>query len=334
MELPELSRQSVAEGTCPHPGVCVYSASRAAHTTHARRHTQTSLVSGMKGASDVSNSAPSRSGWLKVAAACLVLLIVETVLFAPLTFSPYVPHDTLLYMLAGVAALLLVVALLLRRSERGVRYWRVTYALFVGAMAILASGFLSDDLLGLFRLTAGTPQWMAVAKFSESILRVVAILVLAPIGGLSWRSLYLRRGRVEIWLAIGAAAWVVFPVLAYYTLPSRVGMLDKLLPLWPWILLFVLSNGFMEELVFRGLFLQRYEPFLGKGLSNAVTALAFTLMHTQVTYAPQMLQFLAIALALSLIWGYLIQKTESLWGAALFHAAGDCLIIFAVFAAT
>jgi membrane protease YdiL (CAAX protease family) len=55
-------------------------------------------------------------------------------------------------------------------------------------------------------------------------------------------------------------------------------------------------------------------------------------MHTQVTYASEMLQFLAIVVILSLVWGYLIQKTDSLWGAVLFHAAGDCLVIFPIFA--
>jgi len=37
-------------------------------------------------------------------------------------------------------------------------------------------------------------------------------------------------------------------------------------------------------------------------------------------------------LILSLVWGILIQKSDSLWGAVLFHAAGDCLIIFGAFA--
>jgi membrane protease YdiL (CAAX protease family) len=72
-------------------------------------------------------------------------------------------------------------------------------------------------------------------------------------------------------------------------------------------------------------------PFLGKVLSVVLTAIVFTLMHTQVTYAAQMIQFLAIALVLSLAWGFLIQKSDSLWGAVLFHAAGDCLILFGAF---
>ena len=51
-------------------------------------------------------------------------------------------------------------------------------------------------------------------------------------------------------------------------------------------------------------------------------------MHTQVTYATQMLRFHLIVSTLWLVWGYPRQRTDSLWGAVLFHAAGDCLIIF------
>jgi len=88
----------------------------------------------------------------------------------------------------------------------------------------------------------------------------------------------------------------------------------------------------MEEVLYRGLSLQKYEPFLGKGLSNILTAVVFALMHTRATYAAQMIQFLMIVLVLSLIWGILIQRSDSLWGAVPFHAAGDCLIIFGAYA--
>jgi membrane protease YdiL (CAAX protease family) len=185
----------------------------------------------------------------------------------------------------------------------------------------------------LFKQTVTTPQGIATAKFSESLLRVIPILVLMPLLGLDWRSMYLNTGKVRIWLPIAIAAFIVFPALAYFAIRSgQSGVLEKLLPLWPWILLFVLSNGFMEELLYRGLFLQRYEPFLGKGLSNILTAVVFAIMHTQVTYAAEMITFLTIVLVLSLIWGALIQKSDSLWGVVLFHAAGDCLIIFGAYA--
>lgn len=274
----------------------------------------------------------SQPEWLKKSGVFLLFFVVQTMVFAIITFSPYLSKSTLLYFHAGLTATLLVVALFLRRSERGKPYWPVCYVFFVAGAAVLLSALFSDNLLGLFGLTVTTPQGIAVAKFSESILRVVPILALMPIMGLDWRSLYLNKGRIGIWLTVGIAAFIIFPVIAYSPLANQEGVLNKLLPLSPWILLFVLSNGFMEELLFRGLFLKRYEPFLGKGLSNLLTAIVFTLMHTQVTYASQMLQFLLIALTLSLVWGYLIQKTDSLWGAVLFHAAGDCLIIFAAYA--
>jgi membrane protease YdiL (CAAX protease family) len=271
-------------------------------------------------------------GWPKKAGLFVAFFVVESMVFAILTLSPYFSTDTLLTVQVALTAVLLVAALFLRRSEKGEPYWPVCYAFFVAAAAVLLSGLYADELLGLLELSVETPQGIAVAKFSESLLRVVPILVLMPLMGFGWRSLYLKKGRSRVWLPVGIAAWIVFPVLAYLILPNREGALDKLLPLAPWILLFVFSNAFMEELLFRGLFLQRYSAFLGRALSNVLTAVVFAVMHTQVTYAADMLQFLAIVMILSLVWGYLIQRTDSLWGAVLFHAAGDCLVIFPIFA--
>ncbi len=272
-------------------------------------------------------------GWLKKSSVFLLFFIVESLVFSIITLSPYLPRTTLLGFHAGLTAVLLIIALFLKRSERGETYWPVFYIFFVAGAAILTSVFFSNDLLRLFGQTVKTPQGIATAKFSESILRLIPILVLMPVMGFDWRSMYLKRGKIRIWLPIAIAAVIVFPTFAYFTISSsQAGVLEKLLPQWPWILLFVLSNGFMEELLYRGLFLQKYEPFLGKGMANILTAIVFAIMHTQVTYAAQMIQFLMIVLILSLIWGFLIQKSDSLWGAVLFHAAGDCLIIFGAFA--
>jgi len=279
---------------------------------------------------NISNSQPS---WLKKSSVFLLFFIVETMVFAIITLSPYFTQTALLGFRASLTAVLLIIALFLRRREKGKPYWPVFYAFFVAGAAVLTSGLFSGELLRLFKQSVATPEGIALAKFSESILRVIPVLVLMPVMGFDWRSMYLAAGKVRFWLPIAIAAFIVFPALAYFPLSSsQAGVLDKLLPLWPWILLFVLSNGFMEELLYRGVFLKRYEPFLGKGLSIILTAIVFALMHTQVTYAAQMIQFLVIVLVLSLIWGILIQKTDSLWGAVLFHAAGDCLIIFGAYA--
>jgi hypothetical protein len=271
--------------------------------------------------------------WLKKGASFLLFFVLETMVFAIITFSPYLSGNTLLTFHMILTAALLVVAILLKRSENGKAYWPVFYVFFVAGAAVLISTLFSDDLLSWLNQSVTTPQGIAMAKFSESLLRVIPILVLMPLMGFNWHSMYLKTGKVRIWLPIAIAAWVVLPAFAYFSLSSNQGsVLDKLLPLWPWILLFVLSNGFMEELLYRGIFLKQYEPFLGKGPSIILTAIVFALMHTQVTYAAQMIQFLVIVLVLSLIWGFLIQKSDSLWGAVLFHAAADCLILFGAFA--
>lgn len=276
---------------------------------------------------------PSTNSWLKKSGHFLLFFLAETMVFAIITLSPYLSKNALLVFHIGFTAMLLVVSLILRRGERGKSYWPVIYIFFVAGTAVLVSVLFSDDLLGVFHQSVMTPQGIATAKFSQCILTVVPILVLMPLMGFDWRSMYLKRGRVRIWLPVAIAALIVFPGLAYFAISSnQAGVFEKLLPLWPWILLFVLSNGFMEELLYRGLFLQRYENFLGKGLSNVLTAIVFAIMHTQVTYAAEMIQFLVIVLVLSLIWGFLIQKSDSLWGAVLFHAAGDCLIIFGAYA--
>ena len=274
----------------------------------------------------------SLQGWPRKTGLFVVFFVVEMAVFAIATLSPYVSMGALISSHVALTAILLVATLVLRISERGRPYWPVCAVFFVAAAAVLVSVHFSDKLLGLFGLTVETAQGIAVAKFSESLLRVVPILILMPIMGFGWSSLYLKKGRIGIWLPVGIAAWIVFPVLAYLLMPNREGVLDKLLPLAPWVLLFVFSNAFMEELLFRGLFLKPYGAFLGRTVSNVLAAVVFTLMHTQVTYAPEMLQFLVIVLVLSLVWGYLIQKTDSLWGAVLFHAAADCLVIFPIFA--
>jgi uncharacterized protein len=271
--------------------------------------------------------------WLKKSASFLLFFVLETMVFAIITFSPYLSGNTLLTFHMILTAALLVVAIVLKRSENGKAYWPVFYVFFVAGAAVLISTLFSDDLLSWLNQSVTTPQGIAMAKFSESLLRVIPILVLMPLMGFNWHSMYLKTGKVRIWLPIAIAAWVVLPAFAYFSLSSNQGsVLDKLLPLWPWILLFVLSNGFMEELLYRGIFLKQYESFLGKGPSIILTAIVFALMHTQVTYAAQMIQFLVIVLVLSLIWGFLIQKSDSLWGAVLFHAAADCLILFGAFA--
>jgi hypothetical protein len=149
--------------------------------------------------------------WLKKSAIFLLFFILETMVFAIIICSPYLSGNTLLTFHIVLTTSLLVIALLLRLAGKGNPYWPVFYVFFVAGAAVLISILFSDDLLRWFKQTVTTPQGITLAKFSESILRVIPILVLMPLMGFSWRSMYLKTGKVRIWLPIAIAAGIVFP---------------------------------------------------------------------------------------------------------------------------
>jgi uncharacterized protein len=96
----------------------------------------------------------------------------------------------------------------------------------------------------------------------------------------------------------------------------------------------VLANASNEELIFRGLFIGKMEPFLGKFATNLVTTIPFVLAHAFTSYSVNTIIFLALQLLpLSLVWCWLMQKTNSIWGSILFHAAMDIPVFIGIFSA-
>ena len=275
-----------------------------------------------------SRRAAPRKAWIFLA--CLVL---EVLVFAILPLSARLPMRPLLDGHGSLTGILLGAALLARRSDAGRQYWQLLYAFFAGGAAVLLSTLFGERLIEALPVIPVSSAWIAFAKASEGLWRVAAILLLMAAGGIDPRSLYLARGRLGLGLAIGVAGFVVCAALAFFPLLSQAGGWEKLVSLAPWILLFVLANGFAEELLFRGLFLKQYEVFLGKGLSNLLAASVFTLLHVRVTYVSELAVFLLVLFPLALLWGWLMQKTGSIWGSALFHAGADCLLIFGIFGA-
>jgi membrane protease YdiL (CAAX protease family) len=99
----------------------------------------------------------------------------------------------------------------------------------------------------------------------------------------------------------------------------------------PWIFVFVLSNGVREELWFRGLFLKKYQPFVGATLSNLLQGIIFVLPHFGEIYSTVFLLFVFITFVLGLAFGVIMQRTNSLLGSVLFHAGTDIPVILGIF---
>ena len=102
------------------------------------------------------------------------------------------------------------------------------------------------------------------------------------------------------------------------------------------MIIFSVTNGFFEELWFRGSWLPRYAPHLGPTGALVSTSLVFILFHVMVYWgqpAAVLIQLTAAWAVLGFSCGILTQKTGSLWGAVLTHAYADLIFIMGTFAA-
>jgi len=227
--------------------------------------------------------------------------------------------------------LLLASAYLCGRSA-SLRKWRgVLIALMAAAIGFMVSWFLNEPLLNLTGTSADTIPGISLAKVFESLLIVVPAYLAARAAGITNSQMYLQRGKLKAWMIVGIGAFAIFSALFLAQVFGSGIEMTVFLSILPWALLFVFANGFMEEFHFRGLLLEPFEKMLGKHGANLCIALFFTLIHAPVQYTPDIVPFLVILFGLALVWGYLIQKTESLWGSVLFHAGADLMIVAGIF---
>lgn len=231
----------------------------------------------------------------------------------------------------------LVAAVWLKRDERWNQYWRIAFAFFIASFAItvtLLIGGWSSKVLDWFNLTDTTSQGIAIAKVYETAMIVIPIIVLTKLSGADLGSIYLKRGNLKWGLSIGALVWFNFAASALLFFATRYTGIDKLGAAILWGVVFSFANGFMEELWLRGIFLKRFEPLLGLGGTVLLTSIVFSLMHGGAVYlTPIAIPFMvANTLTLGLACGYLMMKTDSIWGATLIHAAADLFLFIAMLA--
>lgn len=253
-------------------------------------------------------------------------------------FSPWVPLLTGTKGLMGRIGLMVVllsVALLARRSLRWNKYWQLLYGLFVLLAASSADWFVGNALIRMNALDPSTPRGMAFQKLADMIVIAGVVLLLTRISGTSPGSIYVQKGKLRRGIIIGVIAFVASAAVAIpiAQLMFKAGDLTvtQILQWSPWVLLFVLTSATDEEIMFRGLFLRKLEPFVGAFLANCLVALVFTGLHAVVTYTSDQLGFLAATLPLAIVWGYIMQKTDGIWGSILFHAGMDIPIVLGLF---
>ncbi|MCP2619725.1 CPBP family intramembrane metalloprotease [Candidatus Aminicenantes bacterium AC-334-K16] len=226
---------------------------------------------------------------------------------------------------------LLLLYLSSRKWER-LREWAgVFLALLAASGGFLVSWWLAGPLMKIVGASVENISGVALAKLFDCLLVVVPVIVIMRWGGVKPSRLFIRKGKVRLWIIIGGVSFLLFLFLFILQIKQQNLSYSQVVQYAPWILIFILANGFLEELHFRGLLLGPFEPLLGRVGANVCIALFFTLTHAPVTYTTDIYKFLIIVFGLSLAWGWIIQKTESLWGAVLFHAGSDLLVIMSIF---
>jgi membrane protease YdiL (CAAX protease family) len=279
-----------------------------------------------------------QSNWIQHLGLFIVFLICELaiVLFGSNYFDVFQTNKNLAYQ-ASISVVFLAAAIWLKRSERLNRYWQVAFALFIASFVITTTSLIgswSTIILNWLNVPTDTSQRQAVGKIYEMLMVVVPILVLTKLSGADLKSIFIKRGDLWMGLGIGALVFVFLGTASFMFAVTRFSSTKLLGDAVVWGLVFSIANGFMEELWLRGIFLKRLAPLLGVGGSVLPTALVFGLMHGFAFYFDPiaLIFYMLNTVALGLACGYLMMKSDSIWGAMVIHAASDFFLFIAVLA--
>ncbi len=280
-----------------------------------------------------STSLAYRTGLFVVFLICALAIF----LFGPNYYKVFPTNGNSIYA-AGLSAVFLIAAVLLKRSDKFGQYWQIAYAFFVAAAVILVSDLFSgynSTILGSLGVSMDTNQGLSLGKLYDALLVVVPILMLTKLSGADLGSLFLKKGNLKWGLGIGALVLLNFLTSALIFFANGYDSLAKLGSAVGWGLVFAASNGFLEELWFRGLFLKKLAPLIGVAGTVILSSIWFAALHfLSVAYLPTTVIpiFLVNTFTLGLACGYLTLKTDSIWGAVLIHAAADWFLFIALLA--
>jgi membrane protease YdiL (CAAX protease family) len=176
-----------------------------------------------------------------------------------------------------------------------------------------------------------TSKGFALSKLSESLI-ISAVVILSFVAtGNKVNSIYLTKGRLVLGISIGVLLFIVFGYLAINN-PQYKMEPEFIKENYIWILIFAFANGFMEELIYRGIFLKKLNKIMSPFWSIIITSICFAAPHLTANYTEDIFFFFGIVFVLGLITGFAMHYTRSIIAPTLIHAGADLMIILPVFA--
>ena len=264
--------------------------------------------------------------------------------------GPWISNDLATRSVYGLvlSVVYLAVTLIARRVSSLQPLWELSFAFFILALSRFLNsvvGFVGTSILhdppNAGDPLASTISGTIVVQLLGTFVAIAPVVLSTMVTRRGLGSIYATRGKLGRWFGFALVFFVVFYVFLA-TLPLRPGSqtsrlfptngpltIARFLGLTPALLVVSLSNGFEEEFLARGLFVQKYETFFGVGTSNVLQAIVFATAHVGVTYTPELLFFFVIVLALGLFAGYLMRTTNGVLTPGIFHGAVDMAIYLA-----
>src|SRR3989442_1081045 len=127
-----------------------------------------------------------------------------------------------------------------------------------------------------------------------------------------------RRGICD-WASAPVPVFLIFLVVSFVieqALAPSFGIkgvgLPFVLSLAPYLSIVALLNGPKEELLYRGLFLQRYDAFVPKRSTNLLSTIVFALSVVEPEYFAQLVGAVLVALVGGLLFVRLMRETTAL----------------------
>ena len=268
---------------------------------------------------------PSRS-WKQSLVTMAIFLVCGGTLGAA-GYVSFLPQEARTVLKVTMAAATLAAWLISPERERLRPYRPILLGFFSVSIGLLLAQFFGTIPLRLLGWSVATARGIAMAKLGEAVAIVLPILVSHFATGGDRDALFLGGGHLRLGLTAGVLGFAAFACIAAVQAMGSGLHWAVVASALPWISIFVFSNAFMEELWFRALFLKKLEPLVGGTTAIVCTALVFALVHISSSYVIDIVLFLVALMALGLLWGWLMRKSESIWGSVLIHAGADVLVM-------
>jgi membrane protease YdiL (CAAX protease family) len=243
-----------------------------------------------------------------------------------------VPTELTLAYVAILSFVFLLSAFFLRSHKNLKDYWQIFFAFFIASLAIFFDF--------LINMPSDTMNGIVLDMLVSASIIISTIILLTRISGNTLSSIYIKKGNIKLGMIIGLAGFSIFALTsipaAEYLFQGQNLSLGRVTAWMPWIIPIVLLNGVREEVLYRGLFLKKFESKLGLKTSNLLQAIIFSLSHSVAgvglnVYTPFIWILVIFTFSLGLAWGYTMQRTNSVLGSILFHAGTDLPVFIGIF---